>query len=84
MNIENFKGMCAKCKKRKTCKVPCAFVEKYLQHKNKKPFERVTDDGGIILYPRWREVQESVLTYEYEDSGKPKNENIFSTESPSP
>jgi hypothetical protein len=84
MSSNKFKGMCAKCKKRKICKVPCAFVEKYLKHDNRKPFERDIEDGKTILYPHWREVHESVLTYEYDDSGKPKHSNVFSTESESP
>ena len=79
----NQQGMCGKCRKRKTCKTPCAFVEDILKFENEGVYEKTNGDS-ITVYPRWREVQETVLQGKHEDSGKDRENNIFSTEAENP
>ena len=87
------KDMCKKCKNRKTCKTPCAFVEAILSEDNKTPFyERNTkgqDDQPIKLIKskNWRrEINETNL----DQYGKSNlvNDNIkrtpFTTEAENP
>lgn len=75
--------MCQKCRKRRTCKTPCAFVDEILKQDNRTVFERTEDDIAVV-YPQWREVQESVLRREYDDTGKQDEYEVFNTEADLP
>ena len=75
-------GLCQKCKKRKTCKAPCAPIEHYLKRENLTVYEKHQPDGTTILYPRSREAHQSTLS----DKGKESHRetNAFSTEAGNP
>ena len=86
--MNDHQGMCQKCKNRKSCKTPCAFVEAILTEGN-----RIYEKAGqsdITVYPKWNEVQESVLRQKIEEDCNFMNENnhidaeLFSTEDAMP
>jgi hypothetical protein len=59
-------GICQKCRKRKTCKVPCAPVEAYLREGNLTAFQKnsigLHGEKIRIAMPRSREQQRSCMT----------------------
>jgi len=79
--------LCIKCKKRKTCKVPCRAVELYLAEGNSTLYEKWKGDT-VTLYPRSREEQESNLSTGEDKAGDPrlssKEAQAFSTENENP
>jgi hypothetical protein len=84
MDLSRFKGLCEKCRKRKSCKVQCAPVEAILREGNHVHEDNLSDK--VIVYPKWRERQESVLRAEFAAMGGDGNldEELFSTDTPSP
>lgn len=76
------KNMCGRCRKRKTCKSPCAFVDEILKKDNH--VYAIEDQESIIIYPEWKETQETVLQAQHSDSGKDMDHNLFSTEAENP
>lgn len=81
------KGICDKCAKRKTCKVPCRPVELYLQQDNLTVFEKGQGDT-VTLFPRSREEHRSTLSHGEDNAGDPRLSNeeamAFSTENENP
>ena len=79
--------LCAKCKKRKTCKVPCRPVELYLAEGNLTVYEKGKGDT-VTLYPRSREEHQSNLSTGEDKSGDPRLSNeeamAFNTENENP
>jgi hypothetical protein len=82
-------GVCQKCRKRKTCKAPCAPVELYLREDNLTAFQKnaIGKHGEEIriAMPRSRETQRSCLSG---GDGDPrtssKEAQAFSTENGNP
>ena len=81
---KNFKGMCEKCRKRKSCKIPCAPVENLLQFDNRGASERLNrNENTITLFPvNRREMRETELLGLAETGGKDQDavDFIFSTD----
>jgi len=82
-------AICQKCRKRKTCKAPCAPVEEYLHKDNLTAFQK----NGIgkhgeeirIAMPRSREIQQSCLSGGLDDPRLSSREaKAFSTEAENP
>jgi hypothetical protein len=82
-------AICQKCRKRKTCKAPCAPVEEYLHQDNLTAFQKnaIGKHGEEIriAMPRSRETQRSCLSG---GDGDPRLSNkethAFSTENDNP
>lgn len=95
MEFKNLEGMCAKCRKRKSCKTPCAFADMYLNYENKPIHERkrTYNNQKITITPLKRngrnayEVRMATLEGDYENmQGLNKNnpDALFSTDAESP
>ena len=81
--------ICQKCRKRKTCKIPCAPVEQFLRQDNLTAFQKnaIGRNGEEIriAMPRSRETQRSCLSGGPDDSRhSTKEAQAFSTENVSP
>jgi hypothetical protein len=59
-------------------------MEDYINQDSTASYEKPIEGGRTMLFPKWPEVHESRLIDEYEDSGKCKESDIFSTEAESP
>lgn len=83
----DIKNICPKCKKRKTCKVPCYPIENYLKRDNLTVYEKGQGDT-VTLYPRSREAHRSTLSTGEDKRGDPRLSNeetmAFSTENENP
>ncbi len=81
--------VCNKCTHYKTCKKPCKPVELYLAENNHVFEKSYTDKNGKrvkIVFSNYKVYPESVITQEYDKSGKPDNkrtQQAFSTENES-
>ncbi len=84
--------VCLKCKKRKSCKVPCRPVELYLAEDNLTVFEKnqIGNHGEKIsmVFPRSREQHRGSLSQGTDKKGDPrlssKESEAFSTENENP
>ncbi len=84
---EQFKDLCARCRKRDACNVPCAFVEKILKEGNAGIFEKIDRKANaVMVYPaNKKEVRESTMRAAARDKvGQQKIDAIFSTKSDNP
>jgi hypothetical protein len=63
----DYSGACRKCSNRRACKAPCFFVEKYLEFKNRSPFEQ-----NNVIFPDSRRTRRE-SDFEMLESGKPSN-----------
>ncbi len=83
----DIKDICPKCKKRKTCKVPCYPIENYLKRDNLTVYEKGQGDT-VTVYPRSREEHRSTLSAGEDKRGDPrlssKETMAFSTEAENP
>ncbi|MFA6009426.1 MAG: hypothetical protein WC799_05535 [Desulfobacteraceae bacterium] len=83
----NYQGKCTKCRKRKDCKVPCAFVDEILKQDNPSLFEIANHAENItIVYPpNHKEVRDSTIRTGIDDkAGHNKIDSIFSTDNENP
>ena len=82
------KAACQKCKKRKSCKIPCYPVEQMIKGDSPAVFERRRRDG-ITVYPgSTRTVHRSSLSSGEDTAGNPRlsseEAQAFSTENENP
>ena len=76
-------GACEKCSHRRTCRVPCTFVKKYLSQDNPAPFELKLDEI-IIVYPKSRrEIQRTVFETFKDGTKNQPAQHAFSSENES-
>lgn len=79
----DYQGKCSKCRKRKDCKVPCAFVDEILKQGNPQLFERTSYSENLTMVypPNKLEKRESNMRAGARDKvGHQKVDGIFSDE----
>ncbi len=83
MDTMNDQGKCQKCRKRKDCKVPCAFVDEILKQDNPASVERTShaENMTMVYPPNMREIRESnVRAGTIDKAGQHKVDGIFSSD----